>query len=52
VDIHSGGPGESLPFAASPEGSHLELAKNLNLEFIHTPGPTKNGFLVDVCQNK
>lgn len=50
IDLHSGGPGEYLPFAATPNGKDLELARALNLRFIHTPGQTKAGFLVNACQ--
>jgi len=50
IDLHSGGPGEYLPFAATPNGIDLELARALNLRFIHTPGQTKAGFLVNACQ--
>lgn len=51
IDVHSGGPGEYLPFAATPEGRDLELARALNFHFIHTPGKPKVGFLVDNCQD-
>jgi predicted deacylase len=50
IDVHSGGPGEYLPFAATPEGRDLDLARALNLRYIHVPGQTKWGFLVDTCQ--
>lgn len=50
IDLHSGGPGEYLPFVATPNGKDLELARALNLRFIHTPGQTKAGFLVNACQ--
>ncbi|MFQ5344216.1 MAG: succinylglutamate desuccinylase/aspartoacylase family protein, partial [Anaerolineae bacterium] len=50
IDLHSGGPGEYLPFAASPNGKDLDLARALNLRFIHLPGPTKAGLLVNTCQ--
>jgi predicted deacylase len=50
IDLHSGGPGEYLPFVATPEGRDLELARALNLPFIHMPAPTKAGFLVNACQ--
>lgn len=50
IDVHSGGPGEYLPFTATPEGKDLDLARALNLRFIHIPGQTKWGFLVDTCQ--
>lgn len=50
IDIHSGGPGVYLPFTATPGGKHLDLARSLNLPFIHTPEPGKNGFLVNACQ--
>jgi predicted deacylase len=50
IDVHSGGPGEYLPFAATPEGKDLELARALNLPYIHVPDRTKWGFLVDTCQ--
>lgn len=49
IDVHSGGPGEYLPFVATPEGKDLALARRLNLRFIHTPRQTKSGFLVDTC---
>lgn len=50
IDLHSGGPGEYLPYAATPDGQDLDLAQALNLRFIHTPGQTKAGFLIDTCQ--
>ncbi len=50
IDVHSGGPGEYLPFAATPNGKDLDLAQALNLRFIHLPGQTKAGFLVNACQ--
>lgn len=50
IDLHSGGPGEYLPFVATPNGKDLDLARALNLRFIHLPGQTKAGFLVNVCQ--
>jgi len=43
IDLHSGGPGEYLPFAATPFGNDLELARVLNLPFIHTPWPDETG---------
>ncbi len=49
IDLHSAGPGEYLPFAGAPGGSCLDLARSLNLEYIHTPGVTDGGFLVDYC---
>lgn len=50
IDVHSGGPGEYLPFASTPGSTNLELARALNLHFIHTPKQTHSGFLVDTCQ--
>jgi predicted deacylase len=50
IDLHSGGPGEYLPFASAVNGKELALARTLNLRYIHTPGRTKSGFLVDTCQ--
>jgi N-alpha-acetyl-L-2,4-diaminobutyrate deacetylase len=50
IDLHSGGPGEYLPFASAVNGKELDLARALNLSYIHTPGRTKSGFLVDTCQ--
>lgn len=50
VDVHSGGPGEYLPFTATPDGKDLDLARALNLRFIHLPRRTKAGFLVHACQ--
>ena len=51
IDLHSGGPGEYLPFAVTPEGRDLALARALNLPFVHTPKGTKPGFLVHACQD-
>ena len=31
IDLHSGGPGEYLPFAATPDGVDLDLAKALSV---------------------
>jgi len=50
IDLHSGGPGEYLPFAAAPNGKDLELARALNLHFIHLPAQSDAGFLVNACQ--
>ncbi|MGD8997682.1 MAG: succinylglutamate desuccinylase/aspartoacylase family protein [Anaerolineae bacterium] len=50
IDLHSGGPGEYLPFASAVNGKELALARTLNLPYIHTPQRTKSGFLVDTCQ--
>lgn len=50
IDLHSGGPGEYLPFASAVNGNELTLARALNLPYIHTPRTTKSGFLVDTCQ--
>jgi predicted deacylase len=50
IDLHSGGPGEYLPFASAVNGKELALARTLNLRYIHTPLRTKSGFLVDTCQ--
>lgn len=50
IDLHSGGPGEYLPFASAVNGNELALARTLNLPYIHTPSRTKSGFLVDTCQ--
>ncbi|MGD2146326.1 MAG: succinylglutamate desuccinylase/aspartoacylase family protein [Anaerolineae bacterium] len=50
IDLHSGGAGEYLPFASAVNGTELALARTLNLPYIHTPGRTKSGFLVDACQ--
>lgn len=50
IDLHSGGPGEYLPFASAVNGKELALARALNLRYIHTPQRTKSGFLVDTCQ--
>jgi predicted deacylase len=50
IDLHSGGPGEYLPFASVVNGQELALARALNLPYIHTPRRTKSGFLVDTCQ--
>lgn len=50
IDLHSGGPGEYLPFAATPDGKDLDLARALNLRFVQTPGQAKVGFLVNACQ--
>jgi N-alpha-acetyl-L-2,4-diaminobutyrate deacetylase len=50
IDLHSGGPGEYLPFASAVNGKELALARALNLPYIHTPRRTKSGFLVDTCQ--
>jgi len=50
VDLHSGGPGEYLPFAAAPNGVDIEMAQSLNLPFIHLPGTIKAGHLVHACQ--
>lgn len=49
IDLHSGGPGEYLPFVAAPNGKDFELARALNLPFIQLPERTKAGFLVDAC---
>lgn len=50
IDLHSGGPGEYLPMASAVNGEELDLARTLNLPYIHTPRRTKSGFLVDTCQ--
>jgi predicted deacylase len=50
IDLHSGGPGEYLPYASVANGEQLALARALNLPYIHTPRQTKSGFLVDTCQ--
>jgi predicted deacylase len=50
IDLHSGGPGEYLPFASAVNGKELDLARTLNLPYIHTPRRAKSGFLVDTCQ--
>jgi hypothetical protein len=50
VDLHSGGPGEYLPYASAVDGKELDLARTLNLPYVHTPQRTKAGFLVDTCQ--
>ncbi len=49
VDLHSAGPGEYLPFTAAPGGKCLDLARSINLNYIHIPQITKGGFLVDYC---
>lgn len=50
IDLHSAGPGEYLPFAASPNSKDLNLARALNLRFIHLPARMRESTLMNACQ--